>query len=397
MKNPTVVKVLTGILCALLVMVGVVWFFVYQKYKDSNKQVLTTVEVTAEPEKEPKDVSMPEIDNSDAEIPLETPDPKPTPIDMERIGTPNVPQIIETDLAKSLGITKENYPLIDGSTSTFYLVESLYWQMFESDPDYDYDEATAEPYGGAPRGAAKTVPSYKSLIAGDVDLIIVPDPSKEVRALEKKNGVELEYIPIGLEGLIFITHKNNPVDNITLEQANKIYADMTITNWAQLGGRDGEIAALCRNEESGSQAQFDNLVMEEGKSIDPRIKEQYALDEMQEMLWAVARNESLWINGEEVGQGDDFTLGYSIYYYLKSFEGQKGSESVDNIKTMTVNDIEASPETIASKEYPLSVSYFAVIRKDAPKDSPERIIANWLTTKEGQQQVEWAGLGKIRK
>jgi phosphate transport system substrate-binding protein len=74
-------------------------------------------------------------------------------------------------------------------------------------------------------------------------------------------GVELEYVRIGAEGLIFITHKNNPTQNITDEQVLGVYCDETVTNWKELGGADGRIVPICRNADSGSQAQMDNLIL----------------------------------------------------------------------------------------------------------------------------------------
>ena len=377
MDNSKTIKIIIGLVCTLLVIAGVVWFFVFKTYQGGPSELPTAaVEPTPEPTPEP----------------TATPVPTPTPIpfDESRLGNPMRASItVPTDLASSLGITRENYPRIDGSTSTFELAQSIYWMMIGVDENADeYPEDL-----GQPKAPAKTIPSYKYLIAGDVDLIVVPDPSQEVKDLEKESGVELEYIPIGREGLVFITSKTNPVSDITIDQANEIYVDMTITNWSQLGGEEGEILVLCRNEESGSQAQFDNLVMKDGNTINPIIREKYTLDEMSNMLWTVSGMDPWYIDGEPA-PANDFPLGYSIYYYLHMDYNELSAE---NIRTLSVNGITPTAETIASNEYPLAMGYFAVIRKDTPQDAPARIIANWLTTEEGQRSVSDAGLGKISK
>lgn len=58
--------------------------------------------------------------------------------------------------------------------------------------------ATAKQYGitheNYPSKASKTVPSYKRLINGEVDLILVPYASQDVLNLAKKSDVELEFI-----------------------------------------------------------------------------------------------------------------------------------------------------------------------------------------------------------
>jgi phosphate transport system substrate-binding protein len=69
---------------------------------------------------------------------------------------------------------------------------------------------------------------------------------------------------------------------------------------------------------------------------------------------------------------------------------------VDDIKILSVDGVHPSAETIASGEYSLSTSYFAVIRRDTPDDHPARDIKNWLLSDEGQDAVESAGLGRIK-
>ena len=386
MNKSASIKIFMGIICFLLVVAGVVWFFVYKQYKSNQEsqskmaevEIVTPTMAPVKPADEESEVTI-------------TAMPEGVPAEVSfsegRLGDPALTKMVPTEVANELGITKENYPRIDSSTSTFSLVQSLYWKMFTF---VDYDDYDARI--GPPQAPAKTIPSYKGLIAGDVDLIIVPDPSQEVRELEKKSGVELEYIQIGVEGLVFITSKDNPVSNITIEQANQIYADMAITNWSQLGGKNGEILALCRNDDSGSQAQFDNLVMGEGKEINQKLVEKYTLDDMQTMVSTVSGETRLWRDGKEIQTGDNFPLGYSVYYYLQAFEDE---EMVGNIKELSVNGVLPTAKTIDAKEYPLAMGYFAVIRKDTPQDAPERIIANWMTTMDGQEEVAYAGLGKI--
>ncbi len=98
--------------------------------------------------------------------------------------------------AASIGITAENYPRIDGSTSTFPLVQGIYKRMFLP------MHGGGEGWPGMPQKASKTMASYEMLINGDVDLIIVSDPSKEVKRMADSTGSELEYIPIGAEALV---------------------------------------------------------------------------------------------------------------------------------------------------------------------------------------------------
>ena len=52
-------------------------------------------------------------------------------------------------------------------------------------------------------------------------------------------------------------------------------------------------------------------------------------------------------------------------------------------------------ETIADGSYPLSNNTYIVIRKDSPENSPERKMAEFMLTDEGQLCVELAGFGRL--
>ncbi len=127
---------------------------------------------------------------------------------------PDLPVVSDKNLmtstAEEYGITHDNYPKIDGSTSTLDLSRQINMTMYKSEEN-----------GNFPSQASKTVPSYKLLIDGDVDLIIVPYASQDVLNLAKVGGVELEFIPVVAEALIFITPIENETKNITMEQVRK--------------------------------------------------------------------------------------------------------------------------------------------------------------------------------
>jgi phosphate transport system substrate-binding protein len=242
---------------------------------------------------------------------------------------------------------------------------------------------------GLPKKASKTVPSYKRLIDKEVDLIIVPDPSQEVKDLAAKANVKLEYIPIGAEALVFITPKDNPVSNISIAQVNKIYTDMSITNWSKLGGKDGRIVPICRNNDSGSQSQFNNIVLRKNQLVHPVIQKNYLAEKMGGMLGMVESYESFAKGSEK----NAFTLGYTPYYYLQLNKSADSDEP--RLKILSIDNIAPTPQTILSKHYPLAINYFAVIRKDTAKDHPARKIAGWLTT-DGQLAVAHSGLGALK-
>lgn len=303
-----------------------------------------------------------------------------------------------SSVALSIGISAENYPRIDGSTSTLPLVQGIYrWMLTDNEqgwlsklpPAYRrLITSGVTGWKGFPQKASKTMPSYEMLINGDVDLIIVPDPSEEIIKMAADSGIMLEYVPIGAEALVFITHKDNPVDEITSEQVQKIYSDMTITDWSVLGGLEGRIIPICRNADSGSQAQMESRVMKD-KKINPSIEENYMERDMNGMVQMV--EEYKYFAGE--GEENAYALGYTMYYFLNASQSVMGEIFV---KTLAYDGVSPTPETLLSKEYPLASNYFAVIRKDTPDNHPARRIAHWLTGDEGQWAVVAAGLGALK-
>lgn len=283
-----------------------------------------------------------------------------------------------SDVAVSIEVTPENYPSIDGSTSTLRLVQEIYKEVFKY---VGYELSSL------PQKASKTVPSYEKLISNQVDMIFVPYASQEVLDKAHKAGVELEFNPISIEALIFITAKDNSTQNISKQQVEKIYIDYGINNWKELGGPDKELIPLCRNADSGSQSQIDNLVLM-GKSMNEKIKNNFVELTMDGLLQQAAFYQN-------VSKKDCFGLGYTLYYYLQNMNNVTDIGS--SLKILNYEGIAATPETIADGSYPLATSYYAVVQKDLPKNHSARSLINWLTSKYGSECINKSGLTPISK
>ena len=285
---------------------------------------------------------------------------------------------VMTETAKQLGITAENYPRIDGSTSTLGIVQGIWSAMNESGTSYYEDHW--------PQTASKTVPSYQLLIDGDVDLIIVPYASDDVLQAAEDAGVELTFQKIAAEALIFITPVENTAENITREQVRSIYLDYAITNWSEIGGPDRELVPICRNADSGSQSQMDNLVLN-NEPMHPDIEKNYVELTMEGMLEQVAFYHNGGLSGTPT---NSFALGYTLYTYLESVNQITGIGNY--LKILSYNGVAPTPESIADGSYPLSDGYYAVIRSDLPQEHSARKIVDWLQSAEGCQMIENLGL-----
>lgn len=99
-----------------------------------------------------------------------------------------------SETADRLGITHQNYPKIDGSTSTLSIVKTINQAMYQGIYNDNY-----------PDKASKTVPSYKLLIEDQIDLAIAPYASAEI-LVEAENKVsfhlrkalQMVHIPLAM-------------------------------------------------------------------------------------------------------------------------------------------------------------------------------------------------------
>jgi phosphate transport system substrate-binding protein len=263
--------------------------------------------------------------------------------------------------------TRSNFPRLDGSTSMIPLGEAIVCVLL-----------------GIPRENAgelidfsKTTQAYCNLIYSydTRDLVIATEPDWEVvddiASLRGGTREMIEYTPIAVDSLVFIVNLSNPIDNLTIEQIQKIYTG-EITNWKQVGGDDVEIAAFQRNTGSGSQTLMEKLVMQElPLASAPSEYTQGEMGGLIAMVKSFDRTSS--------------AIGYTVYYYANDMKMAEG------LKILSVDGVMPSDITLANGEYPLTNPYFAAIRSDAAADSPERILYNWLLGDEGRELIRSEG------
>ncbi len=203
-----------------------------------------------------------------------------------------------------------------------------------------------------------------------VDIIFATQPSDDELALAKEQGVELVIKPVCRDAFVFITHKDNPVDNLTVEQLRGIYSG-EITNWAQVGGDDMPIIAFQRDENSGSQTTMEKQVMQ-GKSM-VRPEAAQVASEMGELIDSVAEY-----------RNDAGSIGYTFRFYLETLYRN------DDIKMLRVEGVEPNDTGIRSGAYPFATCYYGVIRAGEETERGGLFLA-WLLTDVGQRCVEQAG------
>lgn len=145
--------------------------------------------------------------------------------------------------------------IIAGSTSVQPLSEAIAESYAERDPDI-----SIEVQGG---GSGQGIKSIKENIA-DIGAL-----SREVKG-DEKNTVAAEYV-IAKDGIAVVVNRDVKVDNLALEEIRKIYTG-EIKNWRDVGGDDGPITVVSREEGAGTRSAFTEITGIAADGVDHTTK-----------------------------------------------------------------------------------------------------------------------------
>ena len=257
--------------------------------------------------------------------------------------------------------TRENFPRLNGSTSTVPLGQAIASVLL--------GESRAE-VADLIR-FSKTTQSYRALMYRESDLLIAAEPAESIWQEKEVRGFEWEMEPFAIDGLVFLVNADNPVDSLTVEQIQKIYTG-EITNWSQVGGDDLDIIPFQRNAEAGSQTAMLKLVMKDLPMMDAPTDT--VIGGMAELIQAVAAYD-----------GTPAAIGYTVYYYANDMKMAEG------LKLLAVEGVRPSAKTIRSGAYPLLNNYYVLTAAGLAEDDPARILYNWILSEEGQRLVAHEG------
>ena len=263
------------------------------------------------------------------------------------------------------GITVENFPILDGSTTAGPLIYSIAYELLGAGYwSYEFDEKHLQ--------TSQTHNAFIKLIDKDADMIFsARKMSDDEKAYAIEAGVKLIETPIALDALIFIEHPNNKVKTLTHNQLQDIYTGKT-KNWKDVGGNNAPITPYIRNKNSGSQELMETLVLGQ-KQIPDDFPEDVTISGMMMLLSSV--------------QSDENGLGYTVYYYKETMM----QDYFVDIKTLAVNGIYPDKKTIASQKYPYTSEVYAIIHSDLDESSMAYKIYELLQTPSGKQIISESG------
>jgi len=280
------------------------------------------------------------------------------------------------------GINVDNYPKVDGSTSTEPLQTLIACKLLNVDCDwrqllvangtwYIQPDYNVVPYSFFEERikTSQTHNSFINLIDKNTDFILsARQMSDDEKEYASNSGVTLIETPIALDAFIFIIHPDNPVKSLTTKQIQDIYTGK-VSNWNEVGGNDAQIKPYIRNLNSGSQELMETLVMKDLDMPD----------------WPEAVLSSMMLAFTEI-RADKNAICYTIYYYKEQIVRDN-----KQVKSVSVDGVNPQEKTIKDRRYPLVSEVYAVIRSDLDKSSMAYKLYELLQTDAGKAIVTQSG------
>jgi phosphate transport system substrate-binding protein len=244
-----------------------------------------------------------------------------------------------------------------GSTSVQPLSEELAKAFMDANPGI-----TVEVQGG---GSGQGIKAIQEKIA---DLGALSRESKP----EEKSSITKEYV-IAKDGVAVVVNPATKIDNLTLDQINKIYTGQ-IKNWKEGGGDDAPITVVSREEGSGTRGAFTEITKvlvkdAAGKETDNTTKDALVQGSTGAVMQTVASTPN--------------TIGYVSL----------GSLS-DTVKAVKVEGVAPSTETVLSGEYKISRPFIYITGGELSEAAQKYV--DFVMSPEGQQIVEDNGFIKVK-
>lgn len=287
---------------------------------------------------------------------------------------------------------EEDMPVLDGAEACYPLynaialsvydniaeIEKDIWKQAENEMNSrkaDLDQELMDVYycNGKYVSFTNTVRAYDRLIRGDVDIVFGARPSANQRRDATYMYEQIETLPIGREAFVFFVEEDNPVESLSSEQVRAIYHG-DITNWREVGGKNQEIIAFQRPEDSGSQ-----VVMKYFMG-DVSLKEPKTF-EYDSAMGGVVKQVAQYHN--ERG-----ALGYTFRYFLNSLQQET------HVKMLKIDGIEPSVENIRNGTYPIIVDVVAARLVSNQKENVCNLL-DFLLSDDGQKLIEKNGYAPL--
>ena len=300
---------------------------------------------------------------------------------------------IEKEIVGIEGISFENYPKVDGSTSARALNQMIAckllgvrysWQGLEisdlwgdseiaewvvTPKTQDVPKQYGEDFFNERIMTSQTHGAFMNLIDGNADIILThrtisPDEKDHANVV----GVKLIETSIALDAFVFVVNKKNPVKSLTVNQIHKIYT-RRITNWSEVGGKNADLNAYTRPRNSGSEEVFREVVM--GGLEPAEFSEIFTILSMPVVL----------INSLH----DENAICYTFNNYAEIIM------RMPDVPKIAVNGIFPNKNTVKNGTYPFISKVYVAIRSNLDRNSMAYKLYEWLQSDDAKSIITECG------
>jgi phosphate transport system substrate-binding protein len=178
----------------------------------------------------------------------------------------------------------------------------------------------------------------------------------------------LTRVPIGLDGIAVVVHASNPITGLTLLQLRDLYNGRAL-DWRDVGGEEGEVLLVSREDGSGTRTLFEDRVMGgEGVALTAVV-----MPTSKDVVAYVASRPN--------------TIGYVSQAYVRAAADTFLGDATlrEDIRLLEIEDRLPDSETIAAQTYHLSRPLY-LVRRANQRGWPQQFI-DFVLSPTGQQIV----------
>ena len=180
------------------------------------------------------------------------------------------------------------------------------------------------------------------------------------RALKDEEKNDVDGTVIALDGIAIIVNKASKVEDLTVDNLKQMFTG-EITNWADVGGDDGEIVLIGREAGSGTRDGFESIV-------DVKDSCKYA----QELTATGAVISAVEANPLAIGYASLSAVG-------------------DTVKMVTVGGVECSEETVKDGSYEVQRPFVFVTNKSVTLSEQAQAFFDFATSTDAADLIRTAG------
>ena len=186
------------------------------------------------------------------------------------------------------------------------------------------------------------------------------------RDLKEEEAADLEGTVVAIDGIGIIVNPDNPVSDLTIEQIGMIYTG-AVTNWKEIGGSDAPIVCIGREAASGTRDGFEEVTGTKDSC-------QYS--------------QELTSTGDVVQtvSGNPNAIGYASVASVN-----------DTVKTVSVEGVAPTTETIQNGEYKVQRNFVLVTQKDAELSKAAQEFFDFATSPQADNLITQAGAVPVKR